>query len=243
MATNKRIESALGTKLSVKSGTAIVPTDCSVELSTTEKVWLVLLNTIVDVRSGVSAINPGPAPILTKFVLRTSMLASTMSSCPEKLLDTKARKVSPLVAPWGVVLDDPPPHETNQQALTTIRKIPATARFNGELHSQVMMDQEVERRDYSKAPPCLPASQLALTRLVNASFGIHTVFWMRMASDFLARLQKGPVLCDGAMGTLLYSKGIFINKCYDELNVSQPDLIRGIHHDYLQAGAEIIETN
>src|SRR5579884_883332 len=64
-----------------------------------------------------------------------------------------------------------------------------------------------------------------------------------MASDFLARLQKGPVLCDGAMGTLLYSKGIFINKCYDELNVSQPDLIRGIHHEYLQSGAEIIETN
>ncbi len=51
------------------------------------------------------------------------------------------------------------------------------------------------------------------------------------------------MLCDGAMGTLLYAKGIFINRSYDELNVSQPDLIRGIHHDYLQAGAEIIETN
>ena len=50
-------------------------------------------------------------------------------------------------------------------------------------------------------------------------------------------------MCDGAMGTLLYSKGIFINRCYDELNVSQPDLIRGIHHEYLQAGAEVIETN
>ena len=45
------------------------------------------------------------------------------------------------------------------------------------------------------------------------------------------------------MGTLLYAKGIFINRSYDELNLSQPDLIRGIHHDYLQAGAEIIETN
>ena len=45
------------------------------------------------------------------------------------------------------------------------------------------------------------------------------------------------------MGTLLYAKGIFINRCYDELNVSQPDLIRSIHHDYLQAGAEIVETN
>ena len=64
-----------------------------------------------------------------------------------------------------------------------------------------------------------------------------------MASDLLTRLQKGPVLCDGAMGTLLYSKGVFINRCYDELNVSQPDLIRGIHHDYLQSGAEVIETN
>lgn len=45
------------------------------------------------------------------------------------------------------------------------------------------------------------------------------------------------------MGTLLYSKGIFINRCYDELNLSQPDLIRSIHHDYLQAGAEVVETN
>jgi methionine synthase / methylenetetrahydrofolate reductase(NADPH) len=64
-----------------------------------------------------------------------------------------------------------------------------------------------------------------------------------MAADLLERLKKSPVLCDGAMGTLLYSKGVFINRCYDELNLSQPDLIRGIHHEYLQAGAEIIETN
>src|SRR5215470_15462176 len=64
-----------------------------------------------------------------------------------------------------------------------------------------------------------------------------------MPGDLLARLKAGPVLCDGAMGTLLYSKGIFINRCYDELNLSQPDLIRGVHHEYLQAGAEIIETN
>jgi methionine synthase I (cobalamin-dependent)/5,10-methylenetetrahydrofolate reductase len=64
-----------------------------------------------------------------------------------------------------------------------------------------------------------------------------------MASDLLARIKQSAVLCDGAMGTLLYAKGIFINRCYDELNVSQPDLIRGIHHEYLQAGAEIIETN
>src|SRR5579864_4715266 len=64
-----------------------------------------------------------------------------------------------------------------------------------------------------------------------------------MTSDFLARIKQSPVLCDGAMGTLLYAKGVFINRSYDELNLSQPDLIRGIHHEYLQAGAEIIETN
>jgi methionine synthase I (cobalamin-dependent)/5,10-methylenetetrahydrofolate reductase len=64
-----------------------------------------------------------------------------------------------------------------------------------------------------------------------------------MAADLLTRIKQSPILCDGAMGTLLYAKGIFINRSYDELNLSQPDLIRAIHHDYLQAGAEIIETN
>jgi homocysteine S-methyltransferase len=64
-----------------------------------------------------------------------------------------------------------------------------------------------------------------------------------MAQNFIERLKHSPVLCDGAMGTLLYAKGIFINRCYDELNLAQPELIRGVHHDYLQAGAEIIETN
>ncbi len=64
-----------------------------------------------------------------------------------------------------------------------------------------------------------------------------------MSRVFPSRLQRGPVLCDGAMGTLLYAKGVFINRCYDELNLSQPDLIRGIHQEYLHAGAEVIETN
>jgi len=64
-----------------------------------------------------------------------------------------------------------------------------------------------------------------------------------MAGNFLEQLKKTPILCDGATGTLLYAKGVFINRCYDELNLSQPELIRKIHHDYLQAGAQIIETN
>jgi methionine synthase / methylenetetrahydrofolate reductase(NADPH) len=64
-----------------------------------------------------------------------------------------------------------------------------------------------------------------------------------MAGDLIERLNKAPVLCDGAMGTLLYGKGIFINRCYDEMNLSQSDMILDLHHQYLQAGAEIIETN
>ena len=54
---------------------------------------------------------------------------------------------------------------------------------------------------------------------------------------------RGAVLCDGAMGTMLYARGVFINRCYDELNVSQPETVRAIHAEYLQAGAEVIETN
>ena len=52
-----------------------------------------------------------------------------------------------------------------------------------------------------------------------------------------------PVLADGAMGTVLYARGVSINRCYDELNLSDPGLIESIHEEYLQAGAEIIETN
>ncbi|MBB5316699.1 bifunctional homocysteine S-methyltransferase/methylenetetrahydrofolate reductase [Tunturibacter empetritectus] len=58
------------------------------------------------------------------------------------------------------------------------------------------------------------------------------------------RLFDGAtVLCDGAMGTMLYARGVFINRCYDELNLSQPELVREIHNEYLQAGAEVVETN
>jgi homocysteine S-methyltransferase len=48
---------------------------------------------------------------------------------------------------------------------------------------------------------------------------------------------------DGAMGTMLYERGVFLNVCYDELNLRQPDLIRDIHREYVKAGAELIETN
>ena len=64
-----------------------------------------------------------------------------------------------------------------------------------------------------------------------------------MPTSLSELFQTRSVLCDGAMGTMLYERGVFIHRCYDELNLSQPDLIRAIHEEYLQAGAEIIETN
>src|SRR6201996_8526997 len=67
---------------------------------------------------------------------------------------------------------------------------------------------------------------------------------MTMTNPALETLFTGkPVLCDGAMGTMLYSCGVFINRCYDELNVTQPEMVRSVHEQYLLAGAEVIETN
>jgi len=63
-------------------------------------------------------------------------------------------------------------------------------------------------------------------------------------SRFLELLADGrPHVFDGAMGTMLYHKGVFINRCYDELNALEPELVREIHRAYIQAGAELVETN
>ncbi len=51
------------------------------------------------------------------------------------------------------------------------------------------------------------------------------------------------LVLDGAMGTLLYSRGVFLNECYEELNVTRPELVRGIHEAYARAGADLLETN
>ena len=66
-----------------------------------------------------------------------------------------------------------------------------------------------------------------------------------MSSPALERLLDPAriTIFDGAMGTMLYNEGVFINQCYDELNLRAPDLIRKIHRAYVKSGAEIIETN
>ncbi len=56
-------------------------------------------------------------------------------------------------------------------------------------------------------------------------------------------IAAGPLLLDGAMGSLLYERGVLHTRSYDELNLAQPELIRRVHADYVAAGAELIETN
>ena len=64
-----------------------------------------------------------------------------------------------------------------------------------------------------------------------------------MSLDFLKELKSEGILADGAIGTEIYARGIFLNKCYDELNLSNPKIIREIHESYIKAGARLLETN
>ena len=61
--------------------------------------------------------------------------------------------------------------------------------------------------------------------------------------SFLEALDERVLVCDGAMGTMLYAKGIFINRCFDALNTTEPNVVAKVHDDYVRAGAEVIETN
>ena len=62
-------------------------------------------------------------------------------------------------------------------------------------------------------------------------------------TEFRKKLQESIVVADGAMGTMLYGKGVFINRCFDELNLSAPQMVKEVHQEYVKAGAEILETN
>ena len=60
---------------------------------------------------------------------------------------------------------------------------------------------------------------------------------------FLKKLSESILVCDGAMGTMLYSKGIYLNKCFDELNLTSPQMVEDVHRLYVEIGVDIIETN
>src|SRR5512141_1175862 len=61
--------------------------------------------------------------------------------------------------------------------------------------------------------------------------------------SFRDAIDQRVLVCDGAMGTMLYGKGIFLNRSFDELNVTQPELVGDVHQAYVRAGADVIETN
>ena len=60
---------------------------------------------------------------------------------------------------------------------------------------------------------------------------------------FLDELDERVLVCDGAMGTMLYAKGVFINRCFDALSLAEPGLVAEVHDEYVRAGADVIETN
>src|SRR5712664_3026792 len=64
-----------------------------------------------------------------------------------------------------------------------------------------------------------------------------------MPAPFIARLGERPLLCDGAMGTMLYARGVPLDACFDVLNLNEPKVVQSIHAEYIQAGADRIETN
>src|ERR1700738_1372386 len=74
--------------------------------------------------------------------------------------------------------------------------------------------------------------------------GAEYTLTFTMRSAFLDRLATGsPILFDGGMGTQLYAQGVPYERCFDELNLLQPDLVQVVHRAYIAAGAEVIETN
>jgi methionine synthase I (cobalamin-dependent)/5,10-methylenetetrahydrofolate reductase len=62
-------------------------------------------------------------------------------------------------------------------------------------------------------------------------------------TTFTQALEERVLVCDGAMGTMLYAKGVFINKSFDALNLTQPEIVLAVHEEYVRAGADILETN
>lgn len=64
-----------------------------------------------------------------------------------------------------------------------------------------------------------------------------------MRKPFIDRLGERPILLDGGMGTTLYERGVFINRCFDQVTLTDPGLVRSVHEEFVNAGAEVIETN
>src|SRR5260370_19434179 len=64
-----------------------------------------------------------------------------------------------------------------------------------------------------------------------------------MPHAFSERLAEGPLLCDGAMGTMLYARGVPLDACFDVLNLNEPKVVQSIHAEYMQAAPDLVATN
>ena len=61
--------------------------------------------------------------------------------------------------------------------------------------------------------------------------------------SFLEALHDRVLVCDGAMGSMLYDRGVFVNQSFEALNLTRPELVVEVHRAYVDAGADVIETN
>src|ERR1700753_2760699 len=88
------------------------------------------------------------------------------------------------------------------------------------------------------------AARRSTLRMAPRRFGVGLFLLSGTIMDFIQAIADEHVyLFDGAMGTMLYAKGVFINKCYDELNLRSPEIVLEVHRQYVRAGAEILESN
>ena len=80
--------------------------------------------------------------------------------------------------------------------------------------------------------------------MISLTAASADTMWSAMKHSFLDRLSNGPLLADGAMGTeLIRRANVKVDACLEHLNLTNPDLVRGVHLDYIEAGAELVETN
>ena len=120
--------------------------------------------------------------------------------------------------------------------------------------SAIFMGKDYELAVYSKddfiwdkadllvAPPARTA-RLGLRTPVFGSYRDVDRSPQTMIPPFLDALDSRVLVCDGAMGTMLYAQGVFINRCFDSLNLTDPARVAAVHKDYVRAGADVIETN
>ena len=163
--------------------------------------------------------------VVASMISRAGTCPPVVTGCSE--LEMTARNLTLLRIRAGILSSARQPGKQRASR----QKLKANLLKPGTPNGMQDKDLDARKRDYIRGILEQPGIAIAgiPPTVDNVQVGCRSCILIKMAGNFLERLKKAPILCDGAMGTLLYAKGIFINRCYDELNVSQPELIRGIH--------------